>query len=285
MFERADEIWLNQVEDRLPYHVLGYSWQGFVPVLECLERGTGRLLDAGLEEADILVGRRRTCVGRFEGDGHIACPRGETVSRFVQCPSCAEESFIPHQECIFEPRCEGELCDVEFCRREHVLYMAFYGALAKIGMSSTRRVERRLVEQGADAYAIVGAFPNRKSAREAEKDISSRLRVPQFYRQVQLLENLARPVDRSAIERLHSSLGSSLSGRFDLEIEDIVWLDSYPIDLPLDSPPKLVDTPGRHKGELLGVKGRWLIYESTEPRALNLADVPSRFAALGPASV
>ena len=278
MFTRADELWLDDVEGRLPYHVLGYGWDGFSPQLDCLDTRTGRLVpDMVLEPVDLVVGRVRKCVGRFEGDVHIGCPDDATVTRFVQCASCAGESFIPHQECIFEPKCDGELCDVEFCRRQHVLYLAFYGGHAKIGMSSTRRVERRLIEQGADAYAIIGTYPTRRRAREAEKEISAKLRIPQSYRQVQLLKDLTRPVDAEAIEEQMARLGASLADRFGLEPERVSWLDSYPIDLPLETPPKLVETHGIHRGERIGIKGRWLVFESNGLKALDLSDLPSRF--------
>lgn len=278
MFTRADELWLDQVEDRLPYHVLGYGWYEFSPRLECLDIRTDRLLpDMGLEPVDLVVGRVRKCVGRFEGDAHIKCPDDASVTRFVQCASCAGESFIPHQECIFEPRCDGELCDVEFCRREHVLYLAFYGDHAKIGMSSTRRVGRRLVEQGADAFAVIGSYPTRRRAREAEKEISTKLRIPQSYRQAQLLKDLVNPVDAGAIEAHLTRLREPLSRRFGLEPEEVSWLDSYPIDLPLEAPPKLVETSGFHRGERVGIKGRWLIFESNGLKALDMSDLPSRF--------
>ena len=278
MFTRADVLWLDDVEGRLPYHVLEYGWDGFSPHLCCLDTRTGQLLpDMSHDPVDLIVGRVRKCVGRFEGDVHIKCPDDANVTRFAQCASCAGESFIPHQECIFEPKCDGELCDVEFCRREHVLYLAFYCDHVKIGMSSTRRVERRLIEQGADAFAIIGTYPTRRKAREAEKEISAKLRIPQSYRQTQLLKDLTRPVDAEAIEGHLARLRASLLDRFGLEPEEVSRLDSYPIDLPLSTPPRLVETHGLHRGDLVGIKGRWLIFESNGLKALDLSDLPSRF--------
>ena len=58
-------------------------------------------------------------------------------------------------------------------------------------------------------------------------------------------------------------------------------MDAYPIDLPLDCPPQLRDTAGRHRGKLLGMKGKWLVYDSGSINALNLWDVPSRFLDVG----
>ncbi len=276
MFERGDRIWLSQIEGSLPYHVLGFDWRGFKPTLTYVDK-EGSVDGVDLGQVDYVISRRRQCVGRYDGDEYTRCPGNVEVTRFVQCADCAEESFIPHQECIFEPKCDGELCETEFCRREHMLYIAFYDTKAKIGMSSTRRVRRRLIEQGADAYALIGTYPTRRSARTAEKEISSALRVPQAFRYETLLNGLARKVDEGGIESRYASLSESLESRFSLRPEKIEWLDSYPLELPLDGVPHLVETPGRHKGAALGVKGRWMIYRSSRLLALNLADVPSRF--------
>lgn len=277
MFERADQIWLSEMEDSLPYHALYFEWDGFEPRLECMDE-SGNNIFINLGSVDYVIGRRRECVGRFDGERHIRCPGRAHVTRFTQCPECAEEAFIPHQECIFEPRCDGELCDdVDFCRREHILYLAFYDTKAKVGMSSSRRLERRLIEQGADAYAVLGAYPTRRAARTAEKEISSSMRIPQAFRQEALLRSLVHEVDVEGIEAKYSSLSQSLESRFDLRPEPIHWLDEYPVELPLESVPHLADTPGRHRGEALGVKGRWLIYRSSRLNALALSDVPSRF--------
>lgn len=276
MFETADRLWLRHVESSLRYHAVGFQWEGFEPSLTCVARGGDEVFDIDLGQVDFVIGDARECVGCFDGDSYTSCPNKTPVTRFAQCADCASESFIPFQECVFEPKCDGEICDMDFCRREHVLYLAFYDTKAKIGMSSTRRVERRLVEQGADAFAIIGAFPTRRQAREAEKQISSRLRIPQALRQEAVLSGFSRVVDAAGIEARFLDLASSIEAQFSLGVEGLRWMDAYPIDLPLDRPPHLIYTAGRHRGKLLGVKGKWLVYDSGSINALNLSDVPSR---------
>ncbi len=276
VFVRADQLRIEQVQDRFPFHALDFSWEGFEPTLTCedLLRGTVEELD--LEEVRFAVSRRRTCVGYFDGGKHFKCPKNAPVEKFSQCADCAGESFIPFQDCIFNPRCDGEICDLDFCRREHVLYIAFYDTRAKIGLSSTRRVESRLIEQGADAYALVGTFETRRKAREMEKQISSRLRVPQFFRQDLLLEQLGRPVDDEGIRARYEGLGATLEEVFGLLPGPLRRITGYPIDLPLRAAPKLQDTWGAHRGELVGIKGRWLVYECEGLKVLDLGDLPSR---------
>ncbi|MGB2581386.1 MAG: DUF2797 domain-containing protein, partial [Thermoplasmata archaeon] len=258
MFETADRLWLRQIESSLRYHAVEFQWEGFEPRLTCVARGGDDVFDIDLGQVDFVISDARECVGYFDGDSYTSCPNKTSVTRFAQCVDCAGESFIPFQECVFEPKCDGEICDMDFCRREHVLYLAFYDTKAKIGMSSTRRIERRLVEQGADAFAVVGAFPTRRRAREAEKQISSRLRIPQALRQEAVLNGFSRALDAAGIEERFHGLASSIESQFGLKVEGLRWVDAYPIDLPLDCPPQLRDTAGRHRGKLLGMKGKWL---------------------------
>jgi len=267
------------VEKRYPLHALEYHWDHFDPHLLCYDTGASEVSELDLDDVRFSVSDERLCIGRWEGEKYIRCAKRVPVDRFSQCPECAEESFIPHQECIFEPRCDGEECNIEFCKREHVLYIAFYDTRMKIGMSSTRRIGQRLIEQGADAFSIIGKFPTRKRAREAEKDISSRLRIPQAHRQEVLLRNLSRRLDISGIEGRHRALAVTLGEAYGLTPDPIEWLEGYPIDLPLRETPELLRTAGSHKGERIGIKGRWLVFDSNGLKALNLADVPARFLA------
>jgi hypothetical protein len=281
MIMRADRLWLEEVESRLPLHALEYYWDEFEPVLLCYDTARGKETSLGLESADFVVGSRKRCVGRFEDDRYVPCPFRAEVTKFSQCDKCAAEVFIEDQECIFDPKCEGEKCDNEFCKRPHVLYLAFYDTLPKVGMSSTRRVERRLVEQGADAFAIIGTFPNRYRAREAEKSLSAELELPQWYRQQTILANFSRPLDIAGMEAKYSQLKAAISSRGGYAVESLRMLSGYPLELPLPGVPNLQETPGMHMGRLLGVKGKWLLYESRGLKALNMSDLVGRFMSRG----
>lgn len=277
MFDKRDPPLTDGLEDMLSLHVLEFYWEGFEPRLVCYDTVRGKELELGLDSADFVVGSRKMCVGRFEDGRYTPCPDKAAVSKFSQCSRCAAEVFIEDQECIFDPKCDGSKCDNEFCKREHVLYLAFYDTMAKVGMSSTRRVEKRLVEQGADAFAIIGTFPNRLAAREAEKAVSDEFRLPQWYKQQTVLSNFSRPVDRQGIEARYGELRQVLCAREGFSVEQLRTLTDYPLELPLPAAPVLQDTQGLHIGRLVGKKGKWLVYESSGMKALNLSDLPARF--------
>jgi hypothetical protein len=278
MFQRADQILIEKKEDKFPLHALDFSWEGFEPSLTCFDVRDRQVSEFDLEDLDFAVSKKKVCIGYFDDDDtYVPCPKNNTVDRYSQCPECSAESFLPYQDCVFEPRCDGEICDLAFCRREHVLYVAFYDTRMKIGMSSTRRVEKRLVEQGADAFAIIGKLPTRKRAREAEKSISTRLGIPQALRQDTLLRNFARKLDEGGIAGRYEGLKMTLAEMYHLVPEPLRWIKGYPIELPLANAPKLEDSWGKHKGRLVGVKGKWAIYEYDGLRALNLSNLPARF--------
>lgn len=268
----------DAANEDLSLHALEYHWDEFDPHLYCYDTLAEGVCELDLSDVDFEVSRRKVCVGRWDDRGeYIPCPKHAPVDRFGQCPECSEESFLPVQECVFEPQCDGERCDSDFCRREHVLYIAFFDTKRKIGMSSSRRVGRRLIEQGADAYFIIGKYQTRRKARSAEKEISARLRIPQAHRQEELLRNLSRPIDVPGIEGRYEALVMTLGGG--ASPEPLRWLDGYPIELPLRQAPKLKESPGKHRGEYVGIKGKWVIFEENGLRALNLSDIPSRFLA------
>jgi hypothetical protein len=281
MFVSADQLWLEGLEDRLPLHVLEFYWDKFEPKLTCYDTAREKTVELDMAPADFVVSKRKTCVGRFEGEKYFRCPNNTPVTKFPQCDLCAGESFIKDQECIFEPKCEGEICDSEFCRRQHVLYLAFYDTMVKVGMSSTRRVEKRLVEQGADAFAIIGSYPNRKRAREAEKDIASKLDLPQGIRQQTILSRFSRALDVHGMDVRYEGLKTAIAEKYGLSVEPLRRLSSYPLELPLPRAPQLQTTSGVHRGRLLGLKGKWLVYESGEIKALNMPDLVGRYMARG----
>lgn len=279
MVDSRDPPLAEGLEEMLPLHVLEFHWEEFEPELHCYDTFNHEVVQVGFDPADFVVGGRKVCVGRFEGERYVECPGRVQVAKFTQCSECAAEVYIEDQECIFDPKCDGSKCDNEFCKRQHVLYLAFYDTMAKVGMSSTRRVEKRLIEQGADAFAIIGAFPNRLAAREGEKEISQQLGLPQWVKQQTILSRFSHEVDADGLRARYEELKTALSETRGMSVEPLRRLDGYPLRLPLPSVPVLQDTQGVHFGRLVGVKGKWLVYESGGLKALNLSDLPGRFLA------
>ena len=256
-------------------HVISYDWQGFSPILTVYHEG--ELIDmdmSTLRNIDISASKTIWCIGSFTDEGYRPCPNNAIVGEFRQCQDCAKP-IIPVLSCIFEPQCDGSLCNVEFCSREHVVYLAFFGRLMKVGMTSLKRARKRAIEQGADAYAVIKRLPNRLAARNFEKHISLTYDIKQAHSLREILKDMTKPIDRDDIKIRMSSTMVRIKDDIDT-VPELTFLDEYPIELPLRRVPILRPTATRHAGKVLGIKGRFLIYEHSGLYAMDLSDLVGR---------
>jgi len=275
MFTSADQLYALEKHRPNRLHALWFGWEEFEPRLLAYDGETEETVTLGLDTLDAHFSGKRYCVGTFRGDGYAPCPHGTPVSGLSQCPICAAE-FVPLQVCVFEPQCDGSRCEGAFCGREHAVYLAFFRDKPKVGMTSAGRVRGRVIEQGADAYSEVARADNRLEARRLEKRLSKELDVTQLLRSRAIARSLAAPLDRGAIERKYDVLARELE-RLGHSPGPLNFLDGYPLDEPLGGIPRPCNTPGVHMGQVIGVKGRYLVYRNGGSYLLNLQDVPGRY--------
>jgi hypothetical protein len=141
-------------------------------------------LDRG-KSISFRLGKGRFCVGhtRVTSDysamdswkERVQCPTSSPAESGNQCRSCSTgDASGPCARCI------GETCNAhpsvrKACEQsETFVYLAVFGNRVKAGVSQGRRVEKRWVEQGADAAhrVITG---NGREARIYEKRIQDQL--------------------------------------------------------------------------------------------------------------
>ncbi|MCA1819574.1 MAG: DUF2797 domain-containing protein, partial [Halobacteriales archaeon] len=176
------------------WHIVGTGEADGRPALWLSERGHVRRLPL-TGELHARIGGPRTCIGKWSDGRRLPCPDGAAVGSDAQCLSC---SGLEHPECVFEPLCRADasacLCAATFRGVDHAVYCAFYGTLPKVGLTQERRLERRLREQGADLYFVVGRGLDRAGARDLEQAVSRLYGIPEPRRQHEVLPPLARPV-------------------------------------------------------------------------------------------
>jgi hypothetical protein len=274
MFVRADRL-LDESDDQ-GIHIIGYAWRGFEPVVNLYEPGSGRILEMKLDSLDLILSKKKTCVGRFERNTYHPCPQTAEVKSFSQCRKCAS-LWIPIQECVFEPRCRGERCDCDFCSRGHLVYAAFIGTSIKVGMTGGGRLEIRGIEQGADAIVPLVECESRLDARNMENTLAKRLGLTQRIPQRSALKAITAPADKAHVIRKYREILEKAGSFYQPLGEEILFLDDYPIER-LDNAPLLASTAGMHRGELLGLKGKFAIYRESNgsTKALNLSDCVAR---------
>ncbi|MEM0448834.1 MAG: DUF2797 domain-containing protein [Methanomassiliicoccales archaeon] len=290
MFVRGDRLLKGGFECWHSLHALAYYWEGFRPRLAVYDVETESMQDLELVKElsrfEMSVEEERFCIGRFQEGRYVPCPdRARLDGPFAQCRSCAS-TWIPIQECIFEPKCAGDMCDSPLCRKEHVVYATFFGDVVKIGMTAGSRLVERSIEQGADAVAKLVRLPNRMEARKAEKHISALLGLPQRVRAETMANEVLKSPRPYELRAKHQEILSRLDGIYALLEDSLILLDGYPGLEELrevECAPAKVPPTGPHSGRLICIKGRYLFYESREKETLMLplADVSSRHLELG----
>ncbi|MEM2944337.1 MAG: DUF2797 domain-containing protein [Methanomassiliicoccales archaeon] len=279
MFITADKLLDGRCDPMAMWHVISFYWEDFAPHLEVFDFREKELLELKLESLSFVASEEKYCVGYFRGSEYLPCPTASRVSAFSQCPSCAS-SWIPYQECLFEPKCDGGLCSIDFCRRPHVVYAAAIRESIKIGMTGETRLKERGIEQGADAILPLATCRNRLEARNLEKKISSMLRLPQAPSSSDISKFFMKPPSKNRIADLLASVRYRTS-RFLRKVDgEILFLDEYPVKQYLDKPVNLKPCYGEHVGEVIGIKGRYLLYESESQKKyviINVSDLLGRY--------
>ncbi len=276
---RADRLLLGSNPESYPQHAVSFGWDGYKPLLEAFDVRNGKVMEIALDEIDWQISEERRCVGRYNPDGYLPCPSKKKVERFDQCESCASV-WIGHQECIFEPRCDGTMCDSEICRRRHVVYVAFHGDMIKIGMTSSSRLKERGIEQGADAIAPIVDCSNRMEARAVENQVSHLLKARQTVSKKESLRTILKATDAGLYESRYEGVLAQVSKVVPTKNAPLEVLDRYPVTFSDQGRVEVTKLEGRHVGNMVAIKGKFLVYRSKtskELKALHLSNMPSHF--------
>ena len=263
----------TQNNDLNRVHIIDFHWEEFSPKMYYFD---GDIKEFDFNILDIEVSKEKVCVGKYSNGSLFPCPNRTYVNNFKQCQLCAED-FIKDLKCIFEPKCYGDECETVFCKKPHIVYLAFFNGLTKVGMTSSNRIKQRIIEQGADAFSIIKNTENRKEARELEKIFSKTLRIPQSISNSEILKEYCNKINWKSINYKYGILKKSFKEIFNIEISELNPIEGYPILFPLRSRPRLRKIVGKHKGNVIGFKGKYLIYDSNGLNALQLQEIPGRY--------
>lgn len=263
--------------DTAAKHVIAYYWDAFDPVVLLYNSQNNSIDKLGLTHINFSASENKICTGKMEDDEYIPCPQQVKLTKNTTCMRCSSPA-IPVLECVFEPRCEGERCGSPlFCTRPHVVYLALYSNLIKVGMTSEKRFEERITEQGADAAAEIFVCRNRLEARTLEKEISARFKIPQEIKPGALMKQWVTAPSMPQMQNVYSTYLQKISTWKKPLNKDLDTFDKYPITTRPKSPPKIVHSKGKHTGSVMGIKGRFLVYSTPKgARALDLSDLVGR---------
>ena len=276
MFKNASQLLDEAPEACFRWHALGFRWDSFQPRFTVRDTESQDVKDLELQEWDWFVSEVRRCTGSWQDGLHIPCPHTAEVGRFSSCRDCDP---FPVQECVFEPRCDGSSCKGAICAQEHSVYISFFGTSPKVGMTRSSRIRSRGIEQGADAIIPVIHCRNRLEARQAEKELSAAMAV----RQAVTAKDFARSLTHKVPYEEITARTERMLRDNNLEDGGLTILDEYPIPV-VERTPLPMPTPGRHRGKVMGFKGRFMLYrdQTGQPKLLDLSDTVSRFLGTAP---
>ena len=257
------------------FHIISFDWQSFEPHLYYFDKSSNEMKELDLGKLDINISHHSNCVGSWHGKEYRPCPDSNKVTQGNICQECASD-FLPDLACTFEPRCDGEICANRFCQQEHAVYLAFHGEIAKVGMTTSRRIDQRMIEQGCDAFSVLARVDGRSSARKLEGSLSEKLALRQMIREIEKLFCMTGDLPAKNIESRYSEIAAEVE-KIGLQPGPLKFLNEYPLETPLSSMPRPTRIEGQHKGRVLGLKGKFLIYENGSLKAINLQKVPGRF--------
>jgi hypothetical protein len=152
--------------------------------------------------------------------------------------------------------------------------------MIKIGMTSGARLKERGIEQGADAIAPIVDCDNRMMARAAENRISHLLKARQTVSKKESLRTILRITDRRFYQSRYEDVLARVSEVLPVKGTPLEILDRYPVSFSDQENVEVSPLEGRHVGEVVAIKGKFLVYRSKngkELKALQLSNVPSHF--------
>lgn len=258
-------------------HIINVTWrttendafeQGVLSWSEAEEPPKFTSLSPGDKVSWTIVGPRMCIGSRNEAGRLVLCPE-HIVSRpgQVRCGSCAAaDSMDP---CI---RCTGRICNASEERRtrceetDYVVYLAvFNDQTLKVGVSTTKRVRTRWVEQGADFAAVLAEIRGGRAARRLEDLIGRRRGATKQVRTQRKISSLMTQLNLTGAEKLVKRFISSLQEvlpEHEVQLEDLSMyynLDSLTAR-PLPWRKRSEPMDGMQLlGDVVGMKGSLLV--------------------------
>ncbi|MBR9677794.1 MAG: DUF2797 domain-containing protein [Nanoarchaeota archaeon] len=192
------------------------------------------------------------------GYNHNPCPFSTQIKKGMQCFKCKQiDDRHACKKCVGE-RCMSEL-GKDYCfNNEFAVYLASFGDILKVGVSSTKRVVTRWVEQGADCAVKALKAGNGLEARKIESMIAKKLGVKTAVRSSQkkslMLKGGQPELIGSVLEKVHEMFPDHVYSKTILNVDEKTGFDFNADALDYDE--KLVS------GKIIGVKGSWIFLKS-----------------------
>src|SRR3989344_6182684 len=208
--------------------IVKYSWKPengeFEPAL-AFSDGSRRMLLGSSISMDI---GEKVCTGYSVGGKRHECPHSMRMEYGYMCNECRmNDDFF---NCM---QCTGKECintrQRDSCEQnKYFIYLAAFSKILKVGISFDRRLQERLVEQGADFGAKVACVTDGKEVRLIEQEMRKHLGIVDRVMSKEKHNNLFCDPN-SCIETISSAVGRLRNNGFNehLIMPEIYDLRSY----------------------------------------------------------
>lgn len=222
-----------------------------------------------LVDMNALVGQKI----KLSFDGTINCiATGEKIKKSYN-QGYSYKSFITLPECdicIVKPElchyakgtCRDSKWGEDHCMQPHIVYLAL-SSNVKVGITRQKQVPTRWIDQGATQALPILRVKDRKTAGLIEVEIAKEFSDRTDWRKMLKGELDEGDFDLPYLrDQIYDQFGDVID---DLEAEDLDE-DVVSINYPVSKVPKKISSLGFDKtpeieGELLGIKGQYLIFE------------------------
>ncbi len=266
--------------------VLGYSWNDGAPTLRTR---AGRATSTTTRK---LQGRLHfkllptpQCIGFFEGGGLQPCPNSATVKRH-QCDDCiARDRFRPCMTCdgFRCPRLTASM--KRHCQATHSLYLACFGQdTLKVGTTSAKRGEQRIIEQGPLGAARIASGPGPRIKQMEHLLVSGPGNFVEIMRRAKKMALLASPMTaataRGLIADAFQGLPRLLPAEYHPLLHEPKWV--WAPDIALESrglpvTPLPLQDDAHIRGEVVGAVGHVVFLKDEDATfALDLGALKAR---------
>ncbi len=175
--------------------------------------------------------------------------------------------------CILKPElchyhlgtCREPEWGLAHCFKEHVVYLANSTGL-KVGISRKTNIPQRWIDQGASEACVLLTCSNRLISGQIEVSLAQELSDRTKWQQ--LLKGVETPVDLKAAHQQWQSYIKQHLADIGVDDKDVTWKEfelmkiQYPVNAYASKAKSIKLVAGENAlGELLGIKGQYLLFE------------------------
>lgn len=146
--------------------------KGYKAELETIKNGKFKQKSlSSQEELKINVTNEKRCTGYYSKEGkRKTCPKNNLIEKGAQCYKCRnKDKYRNYKIGNTDTQLKGDFA----------VYLAHIGNQTKVGVTKSKRLEKRWIEQGADYAAKIKDNLTSEKALETEKNITKKHGIKQ----------------------------------------------------------------------------------------------------------